>query len=453
MDFHMAQPRTVGIIGFGRFGQLWASILKEDFEVRVHDVSESYSSEAAELGVKFVELRAALEAEAVFYCVPISSFQKIFLQHANIYSKLSGAKVLIDTLSVKTHPKEVFDRLLPGHYQALLTHPMFGPDSVKLNGLAGQTIVVDRYRCDEETFRFWEYYFASKKLRVVEMSADEHDRLAAESQGVTHFVGRVLGEFGFEPTSIDTLGAKKLYEIKSQVCNDTWQLFVDLQTYNPYTRAMRIRLSDAQSKVFNELLPNRLYKDRLVVGIQGGRGSFNEEAALYYLSRNPDLNYELKYLHTTENVLLELHEGFVDRGQFAMHNSLGGIVRESVDAMSRYRCHIVEEFAIKISHALMIAPNADFSHVDTIMTHPQVLRQCRNNLDKKYQNLKQTSGEGDLVDHAKVAELLALGEIPTNVATMGSKALAQIYGLKMIEDELQDSQENFTSFLWVERPH
>jgi prephenate dehydrogenase len=448
----MPQPRIVSIIGFGRFGQLWASILKSDFEVRVHDISDSHRSEAEAIGVHFVELRAALEAEVVFYCVPISTFQKIFQQHAAIYSKMSGAKIIVDTLSVKTHPKDIFDKFLPAHYQALLTHPMFGPDSVKLNGLSGQPIVVDRYRSDEETFRYWEYYFASKKLRVVEMSADEHDRLAAESQGVTHFVGRVLGEFGFEPTAIDTLGAKKLYEIKSQVCNDTWQLFVDLQTYNPYTRAMRIRLSDAQSKVFNELLPNRLYKDRLVVGIQGGRGSFNEEAALYYLGRTPDQQYELKYLHTTENVLLELHEGFIDRGQFAMHNSLGGIVRESVDAMSRYRCHIVEEFAIKISHALMIAPNTEFDQVDTIMTHPQVLRQCRTNLDKKYQNLKLTSGEGDLVDHAKVAELLARGELPPNIATMGSKALATIYGLKIVEDGLQDSQENFTSFLWVERP-
>jgi prephenate dehydrogenase len=448
----MTQPRIVGIVGFGRFGQLLAKILQPDFQVRAHDLSESIKTEAKSIGVDLVDLPTALQAEVIFYCVPISAFQETFEQHLPIYSQATGSKLLIDVLSVKTHPKDVFDKSLPAHYQALLTHPMFGPDSVKLNGLSGQTIVVDRYRTDEETFRFWEYYFAGKKLKVVEMSADEHDRLAADSQGVTHFVGRVLGEFGFEPTSIDTLGAKKLYEIKSQVCNDTWQLFVDLQTYNPYTRAMRVLLSDAQDKVFNELLPNRIHKDRLVVGIQGGRGSFNEEAALYYLSRTPALDYELKYLHTTENVLRELHEGFVDRGQFAMHNSLGGIVRESVDAMSHYNCHIIEEFAIKISHALMIAPKADFNQVDTIMTHPQVLRQCRTNLDKKYQNLKLTSGEGELVDHAKVAELLAQGQIPPNVATMGSKVLAEIYGLQIVEEGLQDSQENFTSFLWVERP-
>lgn len=448
----MAQPRIVGIIGFGRFGQLLATILGSDFEVRAYDVSDSNRPLAETVGVQFTGLQETLESEVIFYCVPISAFQETIQQHLDIFAQMPGNKLLIDMLSVKTHPKEVLDKFLPSHYQAILAHPMFGPDSVEANGLTGQTMVMDRYRSDDETFRFWEYYFASKKLSVIEMSADEHDRLAAESQGLTHFVGRVLGEFGFEPTSVDTLGAKKLYEIKSQVCNDTWQLFVDLQTYNPYTRAMRVRLSDAQSKVFNELIPNRIYKDRLVVGIQGGRGSFNEEAAQYYLGRKPGIEYELKYLHTTENVLLELHEGFIDRGQFAMHNSLGGIVRESVDAMSRFSFHIIEEFAIKISHALMIAPGVDFDKIDTIMTHPQVLRQCRNNLDKKYQNLKLTSGEGELVDHAKVAQLMAQGEIPPNVATMGSKVLAEIYGLKVIEEDLQDSQENFTSFLWVERP-
>lgn len=119
--------------------------------------------------------------------------------------------------------------------------------------------------------------------------------------------------------------------------------------------------------------------------------------------------------------------------------------------MSNYRFNIVDEYAIEISHALMTAPGVDFSQVDTIMTHPQVLRQCKKTLARRYQRLKQTSGEGDLVDHAKVAELMVKSEIPPNVATMGSKALARIYGLHIVEDNLQDLEDNFTSFLWVER--
>jgi prephenate dehydrogenase len=448
----LSLKKSVGVIGFGRFGQLWASILKSDFDVWVYDENEALASLAKDVGVEFLPLKMALKADYIYYCVPISAFEDTVKEHLAIYSELPGAKKLIDVLSVKLHPKEVFDQHLTPDFQVMLTHPMFGPDSVKLDGLAGQPIIMDRYRMDYDDYNLWKRFFEKKSLRIVEMSADEHDRLAADSQGLTHFIGRVLGECAFAPTAIDTSGTKKLFEIRDQVCNDTWQLFVDLQTYNPHTRAMRLRLSKAQTKIFNQLLPNRIHKDRLVIGIQGGRGSFNEEAARYFLSRMPDQPFELKYLHTTENVLRALHEGQVDRGQFAIHNSLGGIVTESVTAMSHYHYDIVEEFAIKISHALLIRSDASFTEIDTIMTHPQVLKQCRINLEKKYANLKQTSGDGEMVDHAKVAEHLGKGEIEKNIATMGSKVLAEINKLKIIEENLQDQEHNFTSFLFVQRP-
>jgi arogenate dehydrogenase (NADP+), plant len=399
-----------------------------------------------------VPLYTALAAEVVFYCVPISLFESTLHEHASYFANLEGSRTLIDTLSVKVHPREVFDRHLPDTYQALLTHPMFGPDSVAVGGVAGQTIVLDPYRMTDAAFDAWQQYFAGKGLNVVVMPADHHDRLAAESQGVTHFVGRTLERFGFEPTPIDTFGTKTLHEITAQVTNDTEQLFIDLQTRNPYTSAMRVRLSHAQDTVFDQLLPNRVHTDRLVVGIQGGRGSFNEEAARHFMSTAPSERMELVYLHTTERVLRALHEGSIDRGLFAIHNSVGGMVGESVAAMAKYRFDIVEEFAIKIAHALMMSSTGSLADLDTVMTHPQVLAQCRFTLGRKYPHLRQTSGEGDLIDHAKVAELIGNGELALNIATMGSSVLAAIHGLQVIEDNLQDLGENFTSFLWVQRP-
>jgi arogenate dehydrogenase (NADP+) len=444
--------KNVAVVGFGRFGRLWASMLKDDCDLVVYDSDEHLRAEVAAQGFSSVPLHTALAADVIFYCVPISSFESTLHEHASYFARLEGSRTLIDTLSVKVHPREVFDRHLPETYEALLTHPMFGPDSVAVGGLAGQTIVLDRYRMTDAAFDDWQRYFAGKGLTVVVMSADHHDRLAAESQGVTHFVGRTLERFGFEPTPIDTLGTRKLHEITAQVTNDTEQLFVDLQTRNPYTSAMRVRLSHAQDTVFDQLLPNRLQTDRLVVGIQGGRGSFNEAAARHLMSGTPDVPFELVYLHTTERVLRALHDGSVDRGLFAIHNSAGGMVGESVSAMAKYRFDIIEEFAIKISHALMVSSTADMASVNTVMTHPQVLAQCRATLVSKYPHLRQMSGEGDLIDHAKVAELLGSAELEPTIATMGSSVLAEIYGLRVIEDNLQDLGENFTSFLWVQRP-
>ena len=92
---------------------------------------------------------------------------------------------------------------------------------------------------EDERFEMVKKLFLSMKLHVIEMTADDHDREAAFSQGVTHFVGRILSEMNLEPTEIATKGYNALMEIVEQTCNDPLQLFCDLQRYNPYTKDMR----------------------------------------------------------------------------------------------------------------------------------------------------------------------------------------------------------------------
>lgn len=438
----------VSIVGFGRFGQTLYHLIKDDFSVIIYDKGSISHAELTKDTKVVKNVADIYNSEAIFYCVPISAFEDVITAHKKYFQE---QHLLIDVLSVKMHPAKVFKKYLKGiKTQALLTHPMFGPDSSK-NGFEGLPLIIDKFMADDNNFKFWKGYFQNKKLNVFEMSSQDHDRLAANSQGLTHFIGRLLNTYHFKSTAIDSLGTKKLLEVVEQTCNDTWQLFTDLQHYNPYTKQMRIRLGKIYDQIYNKLLPKQVDKKLLTFGIQGGIGSFNEEAIQYYLKKEGIKRYKIKYLYTSENVLRALHKGDIDRGQFAIHNSVGGIVGESIEAMANYKFRIIEEFAIKISHALMIRKDAKFSEVTTIMTHPQVLAQCKGTLAKKYPNLKQTSGEKELIDHAVVAKLLSEGKLSKSIATMGSKVLDDIYGLKIIEDNLQDAKENYTSFLQVAR--
>ena len=120
------------------------------------------------------------------------------------------------------------------------------------------------------------------------------------------------------PTPIDTVGATKLLEVEEQTCNDTWELFINLQHYNPYTKEMRIRLGEAYDKLYNKLIPKQKDPDYITFGIQGGKGSFNEEAIQYYLKRNDIKDYKINYLYTSEKVLQSLHVGDIDR-DFLQH--------------------------------------------------------------------------------------------------------------------------------------
>ncbi|HTP60380.1 MAG TPA: hypothetical protein VMM82_15770, partial [Spirochaetia bacterium] len=64
---------------------------------------------------------------------------------------------------------------------------------------------------------------------------------------------RVLSDFGVHRSSIGTVGFNKLLEIVEQTCNDPWQLFLDLQRYNPHTREMRSRLSRSLHSVMRAI--------------------------------------------------------------------------------------------------------------------------------------------------------------------------------------------------------
>ncbi len=194
----------------------------------------------------------------------------------------------------------------------------------------------------------------------------------------------------------------------------------------------------------------------LVIGIQGGQGSFNEEAVGHYIQKTkleaPTFeNFAIKYLYTSKGVMEALCQGEISRGQCAIYNSTGGYVEETTSALEKYPVQIVEQFEIKIAHALMIRPEAHFSEITTVMGHPQVFAQCRETLKQKYPHLKQVSGEGDLVDNAKAAEWLGSGKLPSGTAVMGSRHLAEIYGLQVVEDNLQDLKENYTRFILVEK--
>lgn len=195
----------------------------------------------------------------------------------------------------------------------------------------------------------------------------------------------------------------------------------------------------------------------LTIGIQGGRGSFNEEALKLYLAKQPasDREARVRYLYTTDRVLSELLQGELDRGQFAVENTLGGPVGETLAACERYsfdsNFEVVDRYSIKIAHCLMIHPEASLEEIRTIVSHPQVFAQCRENLERRYRGVELVVGEGDQVDPAKVGELIAQGLLPGTTATLSNRLIAEIHGLKIVDVDLQDREDNFTEFVLARR--
>ena len=228
----------IGIYGLGRFGAFFAGLLSGKAEVRAYSRNPARPTPA---GVKRVGEEELLAMPAVCLCVDIGAMPEVL---ARIAPRLRPGSLVLDTCSVKELPVRWMRELLPGGVGILATHPMFGPDS-GAGGVQGLPMVLWPARLEEERCREWESFFASFGLAVQRLSPEEHDRQAAFTQGLTHYLGRVLAELGLQPSVIGSLGYRRLLGIVEQTCNDTWRLFLDLQRFNPHTPEMRRALDRA----------------------------------------------------------------------------------------------------------------------------------------------------------------------------------------------------------------
>jgi chorismate mutase / prephenate dehydratase len=117
--------------------------------------------------------------------------------------------------------------------------------------------------------------------------------------------------------------------------------------------------------------------------------------------------------------------------------------------MSQTSFKIVAKICIPIQHFLMKRPDVSKEAIQIIMAHPQVFKQCKKNLKRKYPHLVLKSGHGDLIDTATAAKAVSEGKLSKNIAILGPKTISGLYRFDIIDENLQDKKYNTTTFLLV----
>lgn len=179
------------------------------------------------------------------------------------------------------------------------------------------------------------------------------------------------------------------------------------------------------------------------IGISGAEGSFSEQAANVYIQKNNIADASINYLVSVENVLSELEAGTIDTGIFPIENSNGGIVIEAVYAMAQHRFQVEKLFEIEVSHCLLVQPGTHASSITTISSHDQALKQCRMYLKRSWPGVELM----EYADTAKAAKDLAAGTLSATTAVIAPKRCAELYGLEVLEEGIQDLKFNFTTFI------
>lgn len=179
------------------------------------------------------------------------------------------------------------------------------------------------------------------------------------------------------------------------------------------------------------------------IGVMGARGSFSEQAGERYLAEENVIDGEIIPLVSAENVLSALENNQIDRGIFPIENSNGGIVLEAVHAMARHRFAIERMFELDVHHMLIVKPGVTASHITTISSHDQALKQCR-------MYIKRVWSEADIVPYADTAQAaadLASGVLPDTTAIIAAARAATLYELDILEASIQDLKFNYTVFV------
>ncbi|GLJ27789.1 hypothetical protein SUGI_0545400 [Cryptomeria japonica] len=226
----------IGIVGFGNFGQFLAkTIVRQGHTVLAHSRSD-HSKVARKMGVSF------------------------YLDQDDFCEE---------------HPE-----VLPSEFDILCTHPMFGPESGKA-GWSGLPLVYDKIKIGEglraERCERFLNIFAKEGCRMVEMSCAEHDRHAAETQFITHTVGRMLAKLNLESTPINTKGYESLLRIVENTCGDSFDLYYGLFMYNVNSTEQLERLEMAFDALKKQLVGrlHKILRTQLFDGV--ARGEVSEQ--------------------------------------------------------------------------------------------------------------------------------------------------------------------------------
>ena len=191
--------------------------------------------------------------------------------------------------------------------------------------------------------------------------------------------------------------------------------------------------------IWRELMSGSFFLERpLRIAYLGPEGSFTHTASM--LKFGQSVEYEA--VMDIRSIFDEVAKGHCDHGVVPIENSAGGGVIETLDAFVDSSVMICAEVYMAIHHNLLA--NCSLDEIEKIYSKPEVFTQCRNWLTSTFAEAKTVA----------VASTAKAAQIVTNEpfsAAIGSHIAAELYGLKIICENVEDVTNNVTRFLIVSK--
>ena len=177
-----------------------------------------------------------------------------------------------------------------------------------------------------------------------------------------------------------------------------------------------------------------------IIAIQGAEGSNHYKVARDFYGDN----IQLKECMSFDALVAHLLDGSATDGVMAIENTIAGSIIPNYALIDSNNLHIIGEESLNIHHHLMALPGETTKSIKEVWSHPMALLQCKE-FFKKHPHIKLVED----VDTAEVAKRISKETIK-GVAAIAPKIAAEIFGLQVLEDDIQTIKDNSTRFVIVQ---
>ena len=177
-----------------------------------------------------------------------------------------------------------------------------------------------------------------------------------------------------------------------------------------------------------------------MVACQGVEGAYSQ-IACEKIFKNPFIMYFKNF----DGVFTAIEQGLCQYGILPIENSTAGSVKKVYDLMIKHNFSIVRTFRLKVDHNLMVNPGAKLEGIKEIYSHEQALNQCADFLGS-LKGVKVIP-----VENTAVAAQMVAQSGRTDVAALSSRSCAELYGLKILKNSVQDQGNNYTRFICISK--
>ena len=194
----------------------------------------------------------------------------------------------------------------------------------------------------------------------------------------------------------------------------------------------------AIAPVFREIVSaTRSLEERVRVAFLGPEGTFSHEAVVTQFGSQVDLCPVTQL----EDVVKATERGESHFGVIPLENSIDGAVNPTFDALMESEITICGEVMVRVSQNLLSQSGLS-ENIVRVASIPQAVSQCRN-------WLRHNLPEAEVVDTSSTAAAAQWASEDEGVAAIGSSIAAEAYGLKFVEEGIEDRRGNTTRFAVV----